>query len=143
MVWAAILWFILVVVFLLMEAATVSLVSTWFAAGSLVAMIAALCGAEFWLQAVFFTVVSVALLAGLRPIVKKFLKPKLKTNVDAIVEKTGLVLEQIDNIHGTGRVKLDGMEWSARSTENVVIEEGTLIKVDRVEGVKVFVTKNT
>lgn len=139
--WAAVLWFILIVVFLAMESSTVSLVSIWFAAGSLVAMLAALLGAEIWLQIVLFVAVSVLLLASLRSVVKKFITPKLvKTNVDAVVGKTGPVLETVDNIQGTGRVKLGGMEWSARSTAGASIEEGTLVKVDRVEGVKVFVT---
>ena len=140
--WMAISWFFLMVVFLAMESSTVSLVSIWFAAGSLVAMIAAVLGAEIWLQVILFVIVSVALLASLRSVVRKFITPKLvKTNVDAVVGKTGPVLEAIDNVKETGRVKLSGMEWSARSTENGIIEEGTLVKVDRVEGVKVFVSR--
>lgn len=136
-----VLWFILIVVFLLIEASTVSLVSSWFSVGALAAMIAALCGAEIWLQAVLFMVISVVLLACFRPMFRKFIKPRLvKTNVDAITEKTGIVLEKIDNIQSVGRVKIDGMEWSARSTENVTIAEGTVVRIDRVEGVKVFVT---
>ena len=141
MAWAAILWFILMVVFLAMESSTVSLVSIWFAAGSLVAMIAALLGAEVWLQIVLFVAVAVALLASLRSVVRKFITPKIvKTNVDAVVGKTGPVLENIENIQGKGRVKLGGMEWSARSTDGEPIAEGTIVRVDRVEGVKVFVT---
>ena len=140
--WMAICWFFLMVVFLAMESSTVSLVSIWFAAGSLVAMIAAVLGAEVWLQVVLFVIVSMTLLASLRSVVRKFITPKLvKTNVDAVIGKTGAVLETIDNMKETGRVKLSGMEWSARSTENVKIEEDTLVKVDRVEGVKVFVSR--
>ena len=140
---AAILWFILMIVFLWMESSTVSLISIWFAAGALAAMIAALLDAQIWQQLVLFVAVSVLLLASLRTVVKKFITPKLvKTNVDAVVGSTGIVVEQIDNIHGVGRVKLGGMEWSARSTENVKIPENTLVTVDRVEGVKVFVTQN-
>ena len=141
MVWAAILWFILMVVFLAMESSTVSLVSIWFAAGSLVAMIAALLGAEVWLQIILFVAVSMLLLASLRSVVKKFIAPKIvKTNVDAVIGETGTVLEAIDNLKGTGHVKLGSLEWSARSTEGTPIAEGTIVKVDRVEGVKVFVT---
>ncbi|MBR5528842.1 MAG: NfeD family protein [Oscillospiraceae bacterium] len=141
MVWAAVLWFVLIVVFLAIESSTVSLVSIWFAAGSLAAMVTAILGGEIWLQVVLFVAVSVLLLASLRPVVRKYITPKLvKTNVDAVIGKTGPVLEAIDNVQGTGRVKLSGMEWSARSTENEPIEEGMIVKVDRVEGVKVFVT---
>lgn len=141
--WAAILWFVLMGVFLWMESATVSLVSIWFAAGSLAAMVAALFGAQIWLQVILFVAVSVLLLASLRTVVRKFITPKLvKTNVDAVVGSTGIVVEAIDNIRSLGCVKLGGMEWSARSTENVPIPENTLVTVDRVEGVKVFVTEN-
>ncbi len=141
--WDAILWFVLMIVFLWMESSTVSLISIWFAAGSLAAMIAALFEAQLWLQAVLFVAVSVALLASLRTVVKKFITPKLvKTNVDAVVGSTGIVVEAIDNIQGVGQVKLGGMQWSARSTENVKIPENTLVTVDRIEGVKVFVTEN-
>ena len=139
--WIAIVWFILLVVFFAMEASTVSLVSIWFAAGSLVAMVSALLGAQLWVQILLFAVVSVVLLASLRSVVKKFITPKLvKTNVDSVVGATGYVTQTIDNERAAGQVKLGGMEWSARSTEGISIEEGTLVKVDRVEGVKVFVS---
>ena len=141
MTWMAVCWFCLMVVFLVMESSTVSLVSIWFAAGSLVAMIAALLGAEIWLQVVLFVAVAVLLLASLRSAVRKFITPKIvKTKVDAVVGKTGPLVESVDNIHGKGRVKLGGMEWSARSNDGNPIAEGTIVRVDRVEGVKVFVT---
>lgn len=140
--WMAVSWFFLMVVFLAMESSTVSLVSIWFAAGSLVAMLTAVFGGKLWLQILLFALVSVVLLASLRSVVKKFITPKLtKTNVDAVAGSTGFVVEAIDNVRAQGRVKLGGMEWSARSTENTAIEEGTLVNVDRVEGVKVFVSK--
>ena len=140
--WMAVSWFCLMVVFLAMESSTVSLVSIWFAAGSLAAMLTAVFGGKLWLQILLFAVVSVVLLASLRSVVKKFITPKLvKTNVDAVAGSTGLVVEAIDNVRAQGRVKLGGMEWSARSTDNTAIEEGTLVKVDGVEGVKVFVSR--
>lgn len=139
--WDTILWLCLLVVFLAVEGGTVAVVSLWFAGGALVAMVASLLGAEFWLQIVLFLAVSVVLLLSLRPLTRKFFTPKLsKTNVDAVVGKTGVVLEGIDNIHGTGRVKLDGIEWSARSVSGGPIAENTLVKVDKVEGVKLMVT---
>ncbi len=139
--WDTILWLCLLVVFLAVESGTVMIVSLWFAGGALAAMVASLLGAEIWLQVVLFLAVSVILLLTLRPLTKKFFTPKLsKTNVDAVIGKTGLVLEQIDNIHGTGRVKLDGIDWSARSVSGGPIEENTLVKVDKVEGVRLLVT---
>lgn len=139
--WAAIVWFVLLILFLLVEAGTVAMVSAWFAAGSLAAMVASLLHAPVWLQLLLFVIVSGALLLALRPLVRKVLNPRLtKTNVDSVVGSQGLVTIPIDNIAATGQVKLGAMEWSARSTSGAVIEAGTLVEVDRVEGVKVFVT---
>ena len=139
--WAAIVWFCAMVLFLMIEANTVTIVSAWFAGGALAALITSLLGGPMWLQVLLFFAVSIVLLAALRPLVKKHFIPKLeKTNVDAVVGTAGTVLSTIDNIQATGRVKLGGMEWTARSTTGQVIAEGTIVKVDRIEGVKVFVT---
>lgn len=139
---AVMVWFGLFVGFLILEAACpIHLVSIWFAAGSLIAMVAALLGAQLWLQVTLFLVISTALLACLWPFIKKFLNPKLtKTNVDAVVGSVGRVTVAIDNISATGQVKLGAMEWSARSSSGEPIAENTLVKVDRIEGVKVIVT---
>lgn len=139
---SVIIWFILLLVFLIVEAACpIHLVSIWFAAGALVAMIAGFLGGPLWLQITLFLVVSCVLIALLWPFIKKFLRPKLeKTNIDAIVGTEGIVTISIDNVAATGQVKLGAMEWTARSTSGCAIEKGTLIKVDRIEGVKVFVS---
>lgn len=135
-----IIWLVLMVLFLLAEASTVTMVSLWFAAGALVAMVASLLGASVWLQVVLFLVVAAALLASLRNVVRKHFTPKLeRTNVDAIVGSRGYVTADIDNISATGTVKLGAMEWTARSTSGEKIPAGTLVQVDRIEGVKVFV----
>ena len=134
-------WLILFLLFIWFEATTISLVSIWFAVGALVAEIVCLFGGAIWLQALLFFVVSCALLAALRPITRKFITPKLsKTNVDAVVGTTGKVTIRIDNDGAQGQVKLAGMEWTARSSTDSVIEVGTLIRVDKIEGVKVFVS---
>ena len=136
-----IVWAVLFLLFIFMEANTVSVVSIWFAIGALAAEIACLLGGEIWLQAVLFFVVSGVLLAALRPITKKYFTPKLtKTNVDAVVGTTGKVILTINNDAAQGKVKLGAMEWTARSTAGSIIEEGTLIRVDKIEGVKVFVS---
>lgn len=141
MKFAAFVWLGLMILFLIAEGATVSLVSLWFAAGAVVAMFAALLGAGAWLQTGLFLVVSGALLLMLRPIVRRYLVPKITpTNVDSLVGSTGLVTEAIDNVTASGQVKLGAMEWTARSTTGENIPQDTLIRVDRIEGVKVYVT---
>lgn len=136
------LWLGLLVFFLIAEAACpIHLVSIWFAAGALVALILSMCSAALWLQITAFLAVSGVLLLAFLPLAKKFLRPRIaKTNVDAVIGATGRVLVAIDNVDSRGQVKLGAMEWTARSTTGENIPEGTLVRVDRIEGVKVFVT---
>ena len=135
------IWLILAVLFLIGEAATVTMTSLWFAGGCLAALVVALLGGSWGLQIATALVVSAILLACLRPIVRKYLNPKLtKTNVDAIIGSQGYVVGDIDNISATGKVKLGAMEWTARSTDGYPIQAGTLVQVDKIEGVKVFVS---
>lgn len=139
--WAAIIWLGLTVAFLIAEASTVTVISLWFAAGSLVAMAMALLGGAVWLQVLTFLLVSAIALTALRPLVRKYLTPKLTaTNVDSIIGSIGIVTANIDNISASGQVKLNGMEWSARSTSGESIEAGSKVRVDKIEGVKVFVS---
>lgn len=138
----ALIWLGLVILFVVVEAACpIHLVSVWFAVGSLVALLTWSLGGPFWLQLTLFLIVSCVLLAALWPLTKKFLKPKLTaTNIDSILGSTGYVTAAIDNVAATGQVKLGAMFWTARSTSGTPIAEGTLIRVDRIEGVKVFVS---
>jgi membrane protein implicated in regulation of membrane protease activity len=142
MEFVVIMWMGLLVLFLIVEAACpLHLVSLWFAAGCLAALGVYFLGAPLWLQVTVFLVVSCALLAALWPLSKKYLKPRLTaTNVDSVIGSTGYVTAAVDNIHGQGQVKLGAMEWTARSTTGEAIPEETLVRVDRIEGVKVFVT---
>ena len=135
-----IVWLVLIVVFLVMEAVTVGMVSTWFAGGALAAMVVSLLGGKVWLQLVVFFAVSIGLLALLRPLVRKYFQPKLtKTNADSLIGTTCLVVEDIDNLSGTGRVKVADLTWSARSEDGIPIPAGTQVKILKIQGVKVYV----
>lgn len=140
--WAAFLWLALLVVFLIAEAVCpIHLTSIWFAVGALVAMVVSLLHGGLGLQIGVFLVVSAGLLALLWPLVRKYLNPNVaKTNIDAIVGATGVVTAPIDNLHAQGQVKLGAMEWTARSTTGDPIDLDATIRVDRIEGVKVFVS---
>ena len=124
--WAAIIWFVIMAVFLIVEAACpFHLVSIWFAAGALVSLVISMLGGELWLQIIAFCIVSGALLAGLWPFIRKFLNPHLTaTNVDAVIGTEGIVTADIDNLNAVGQVKLGGMEWTARSTSGEKITAG-------------------
>ena len=140
-----ILWVVLMVAFLVVEAACpIHLVSIWFAAGSLVAAITAALGGQLWLQILLFLLISCGLLAALWPFVKKVLNPRrTATNIDAMIGTEGYVTAAVDNLNAEGKVKLGGMEWTARSTDGKKIPVGTLVKVDRIEGVKAIVSPVT
>ena len=139
--WYAILWLVLLILFVFAEASTVSLVSLWFATGALAAIVVSLLDGALWLQTAVFLLVSVGLLLSLRPLLRKYFTPKLtRTNLDSVIGSEGLVTEDINNLSASGRIKLGAMEWSARSTSGDPIPAGTKIKVDKIEGVRAFVT---
>lgn len=138
---AKIIWIVLLIVFIWIEAETVSLVSLWFAFGAVAALIAELCGGGIDLQILLFFVVSAGTLLLLRPVTRRFFTPKLeKTNIDALIGSTGVVTMDIKADLSQGQVKLGGMDWTARSTTGEEIPAGTKVFVDKIEGVKVFVT---
>ncbi|MBQ6020522.1 MAG: NfeD family protein [Clostridia bacterium] len=137
----AIIWGGVLVLMLLIEAASVQLTSIWFAAGALVSLITALVKPEWYvLQVVLFIVVSAASLIAIRPIVKKHMKARFQpTNADQCIGREGVVTETIDGLAGTGLVKLDGNVWTARSSDESVIEEGATVVADKISGVRLIV----
>ena len=117
------------------------MVSLWYAVSALVALLVALLGGPGWLQGTLFLVISAVLLALLRPLVKRYVSPRITaTNVDSVIGSTGLVTTAIDNVSAVGQVKLGAMEWTARSTSGQLIPVGTRVRVDKIEGVKVYVS---
>ena len=139
--WEAIFWLIAMLVFAAAELMTVSLVSIWFAAGALGAIVVALLGGGLIFQMTVFLALAIVLLLGLRRVVRRHLSPRIsKTNIDSIIGSTGVVLTPVNNIAALGQVQINGVEWSARSTDNTHIPAGAMVKVDKIEGVKVFVS---
>ncbi len=135
-------WLSALVIFIVMEASTNALVSIWFVGGSLAALLATIFGAPIWAQVILFFAVSAALLFALRPMMHKFVTPqKIVTNARSNVGKHALVTETVNNLLGKGAVQIGGVFWSARSADGSVIEEGTLVRVTELEGVKVCVEK--
>lgn len=136
-----VIWLIVLIVMIVVELATLGLTTIWFAGGSLVATVAAACSAPVWLQITLFFVVSMILLWFTRPIaLKYFNKGRIRTNVEAMIGRQGIVTGVINNIEGTGEVKIDGMEWTARTLlDGMVLPVGTIVIVHAVDGVKVIV----
>ena len=136
-------WVVALVVFLIVEAVTSGLVSIWFVFCSLVALICAALGAAVWLQIFWFVIVSVATLVLTRPLVKRYVDSRsVATNADRSIGRAAVVTERIDNLAATGAVKLDGVVWTARSTDDAVaIETGERVTVRAIEGVKLIVER--
>lgn len=137
-------WLAAMILLLIVEALVPGLVSIWFAIGALAALIAALLNAPLWLQMVWFLAVSVATLILTRPLAQKYVNSRTQpTNADALIGKDCIVTEDIDNLAGTGCVKIGGKEWTARSEqEHTRYSAGEVVKAVRIEGVKLIVTKD-
>ncbi len=134
------IWAGLLIAFAIGEGVTVGLTSIWFAAGSLAALICALLGGPLWLQIALFIVISALCLLAIRPVAHKYLNSKVEpTNADRILGTEAVVTEDINNIQATGAVRIGGIVWSARSEHDTPIPAGTLVRVLRIEGVKVYV----
>ncbi len=138
-----ILWIVAIIVFIVIECFSYQLMSVWMAAGALVALICHIAGADFFTQFMVFLIISIVLIILTRPFVKNFLNSKnVKTNVDDIVGKEAIVTDEISNLENKGTVKIGGMEWSAKAEDNKKIEVGVVVKVLKIEGVKVIVKED-
>lgn len=134
-------WLVALIIFAAAEAATVGLVSIWFAGGALAALITAGLGGAIWLQLALFLVVSGVMLALLRPFVKRVILPhKTPTNADRHIGQIALVTEEINNLEETGAVRLDGITWTARAAGDEVIPVGSRIIIEKIVGVRVWVS---
>lgn len=135
-------WAIAFVFFLVCELATpTALVSIWLGFGALISMFFAIGGCPFWVQLIAFVVSSALLLVLTRPLVRKLKYKPVKTNYELDVGKTAVVTEDIDNEFSVGRVKLNGVNWEARSEDGAKISAGTVVTVREVDGAKLIVAK--
>lgn len=133
------IWGALFVILILVESATAQLVSIWFAAGSLAAMLVSVFTDSLWIQLLVFIGVSFLLLLATRPFIQKLRLRHDATNADSAVGQEGITIVQINNLMEEGRIKLQGLSWNARSENNEVIPVGAKVKVVRIEGVTAYV----
>ena len=141
--WLVLLWLVVVVVFLAVELMTVTLTSIWFAAGGLIALFVAMAGGGFVIQMIVFLIGSFAMFFATKPWTDKVINAKkTSTNADRAVGEEVRVLECISNLDQTGRVVVHGQDWMARTEDdNIIIEQGELVRVLRISGVKVIVER--
>ena len=138
-------WIVAIILLIVAEFMTTALTTVWFVGGAIVAAIAAALYAPVAVQIVLFIVISLGLLLAIRPIAVKYFNPeRIRTNVDAMLGTRGIVTERIDNDAGTGVVKVNGVEWTARSAvPQTVIEAEKHVVVQAVDGVKLIVFEDT
>ena len=136
-------WLVLAIVFAAVELATVGLVSIWFAAGAFAALLVAVLHGNLILQVIVFRAVSSVLLVSTRSWAKKYLNSKIqKTNVDSVIGEKTRLTERVSNLDQTGKAVVLGQEWTARAAhDNEIIEQGELVEVVAVSGVKLIVKR--
>lgn len=136
-------WLIIFVIFVGIEASTLALTTIWFAGGALAAFLAAIAGASIKVQLVAFLIVSFILLIFTRPFAMRFInKGTVATNVDSLIGKKARVTAQINNELAQGAAVVNGLEWSARSADDdAVVEEGEIVLIKEVRGVKLIVER--
>ncbi len=139
-----ILWLVVLILSIGVEVCTLGLTSIWFAGGSLVAILASILHLPVAVQVILFFVVSLLLLFFTRPIaVKYFNKDRVKTNVESLIGKQAIVINEIDNLHSMGQVTVSGQEWSARNLEDgKLIPVGAVVEIVAVSGVKLIVKED-
>ena len=139
---AWLVWLLLGVGLLVLEAVTLAFVAVYFGVAALVAALADAAGAPVWLQVVLFCAVSLAGLAATRRLATRvFRGPPVRTNVHSLVGRRGVVTKPVPADGGTGQVRLGADYWSARAyfEDAPAIPEGTRVEVMKVEGVTAIV----
>ena len=135
-----VIWLVLLILFAIVEGVSVGLVSIWFAAGALVALLTTFFTANIWIQITLFLLVSLITMVILRPLARKYVFPTVvPTNADRVIGHEAVVTEDIDNLSAKGIAVVFGVAWTARSETGAPIPSGTTVIVKRIEGVKLFV----
>ena len=135
-------WLIASGIFFIIEIITIGFLFFWLGFGALITMIASFFIHNLIIQTAIFVASSTILILATRPIINKILSKDetVKTNVDALVGKTGIVTKNIKPLNSTGQIKVDGETWSATSENEIDIEKGTKVIIKDIKGVKAVVT---
>ncbi len=137
------IWLAVIVLSVVVEASTFTLVSVWFIPAALVSMILAFCSVDLWIQLVAFVAIALLLIIFMKPIFKNVFGVKpIATNADAVIGERAVVIEPIDNLAGKGQVKVKGQIWTARAHDkDSTYEKDDVVNVIAIEGVKLICKK--
>lgn len=135
------IWLGILAVLLLIEAITAGLTTIWFAGGALIAAVASYFGADLIVQLLLFLCVSLVLLIFTRPLALKYFNKKtIQTNVNSLIGKKAVVIQDIDNLAQIGKVQINDIEWTARSTDDgKKISKDAIVFIREIHGVKLIV----
>ncbi|MBR1900954.1 MAG: NfeD family protein [Lachnospiraceae bacterium] len=138
-------WLAMIILFLVIEMITISLVSIWFVGGALAAFIVSYFTGNIWIEVVVFLAVSVLLLVLLRPLARKLSvkqKDQMVSGAKAMIGRQAVVTEEIDNVHARGAVQVNGQYWTAKTELfKDTIPKDTIVDIIDVDGVKLIVRK--
>lgn len=138
-----IFWLAVIVITGIAEALTTGMVTIWFMAGALLALICRFMNLSVITQVLVFIISSFLFLILTRPLIKKYFNSKkVQTNADSLIGKTAIVIKPIQP-YNTGLVKIQGQTWTAvNANNNCPIEDNEEVIVIGIEGVKLIVKKN-
>jgi membrane protein implicated in regulation of membrane protease activity len=134
------IWMLLAAAFIIGEIFTAGFFLLWFGIGAAIAGVLAIMGFGAGWQWGAFIVLSGVLFAVSRRFAERFTdKQPPGIGADRFISKSGVVLEAIDNINNTGRIRLEKEEWRTESETGEVIPVGTKVKVTKVKGTRLVV----
>lgn len=145
MEWIPVIWALLIVLSVVVEASTMGLVAVWFMPGALVALILSFFHVNLAWQVVAFVGVSVLMtVLGLRWVRPKMRKKAYATNAMSLIGQEALVVEKVDRLAGTGAARISGMVWTVRAADEAEeINVGDVVMVEAIQGNKLICRKVT
>ena len=139
------IWLLIAAVFVVIEIFTSGFAVACFSVGCACGAIIAACDGTLTWQIVAFAIGTFLAFVLIRPVVMKYLDKKtndnhIKTNMDNIIGKTAVVTERIEE-NGYGRVKIDGDDWKAQTTDGTAAEVGDRMQIVSYESIVLTVKK--
>ena len=135
-------WLIIAGILFVVEICTVSFFAFWPGIGAVAAAICSLFTDNIVIQSAVFVIVTTIMILFMKPLAKKLFKTKdVNMNNKALIDKNGIVTQEIDNLNSKGQVKVSGELWSAISENDEIIEKGATVLVKDIKGVKLVVKK--
>lgn len=134
------IWLIAAGAFFIGEIITVGFLLFWLGVSALLAMVSSFITDSLFIQTLVFVVSSCILISFTKPLINKFVNKNdsAKTNAFSLIDKQGVVVSKITPSEN-GQVKINGEIWSATSANNMTIDVGQKVEIQKIDGVKLVV----